>query len=253
MAVSSIDEHVDSMVKLFSRGSRVVVLTGAGMSEESGIPTFRGKDGLWTKYDPEVYATAEAVRLRLGQVWQMHDELRQTVAKNKPNPGHFAVAELEGIFEDVTVVTQNVDNYHRDAGSTKIIEVHGNAWKVKCLAEGKSWMDKTVPYDELPPMCGCGSDLRPDVVFFNEPLERDVIDSAFSAAARANIIIVIGTSALVYPAAYIPILGKETGAKLIEVNQEQTPLTSLADVSIIGKSGVILPKLVKKLKQRFKI
>jgi NAD-dependent deacetylase len=181
----------------------------------------------------------------------MHDELRQLVAIKKPNPGHYAIAELENIFKNLTVITQNVDSYHQDAGSTNVLEVHGNAWRVKCTKENRSWMDKTEHYDELPPKCTCGSPLRPDVVFFDEPLDKFVIDSAFNSAIIADIIIVIGTSCVVYPAAYIPILGKQSGAKLIEINQEYTPITSMADISIMGKSGQILPRLVKFIKKRF--
>jgi NAD-dependent deacetylase len=243
--------QLNSILELFERDSNIVILTGAGMSEESGIPTFRGKNGLWTRYDPAVYATAEAVRLRLDKVWKMHDELRQLVASKQPNPGHYAIAELEIIFNNLTVITQNVDNYHQDAGSSNVLEVHGNAWRVKCELEDKSWIDKTEHFDELPPKCSCGKPLRPDVVFFNEPLDRDVIDSAFTSASAADIIVVIGTSCVVYPAAYIPVLGKQSGAKLIEINQEFTPITTLADASIMGKSGKILPKLVKLLKERF--
>jgi NAD-dependent deacetylase len=242
--------QLNSILHIFEPESKIVILTGAGMSEESGIPTFRGKDGLWTRYDPAVFATAEAVRLRLDKVWKMHDELRQLVASKRPNPGHYAIAEFEEYFNNLTIITQNVDNYHQDAGSSNVLEVHGNAWRVKCVVEDKSWTDKTQHFDVLPPKCNCGSPLRPDVVFFDEPLDKDVIDSAFTAANAADIIMVIGTSCVVYPAAYIPVLGKQSGAKLIEINQEFTPITSLADASIMGKSGKILPDLLKLLKER---
>jgi NAD-dependent deacetylase len=197
-------------------------------------------------------ATAEALRLRPKQVWQMHDELRQTIANCKPNPGHFAIAELEKLYKSVAVITQNVDNYHQDAGSTNVLELHGNAWRVKCTAENRSWMDRTVPYNELPPKCKCGENLRPDVVFFNEPLDQTVLEAAFDESSKAQIMLVIGTSYVVYPAAYLPIYAKESGAALIEINIEVTPIYSMADVSIFGKAGEILPELLKKLKVKFK-
>jgi NAD-dependent deacetylase len=239
-------------LKHFKYDTRLVILTGAGASEESGIPTFRGKGGLWEKYDLTEVATAEAIRLRPEKVWVMHDELRQTLASCKPNPGHYAVAELESHFKNVIVITQNVDNYHQDAGSSRVLELHGNAWKVKCTAEGKSWVDKTVPYDELPPRCSCGAILRPDVVFFDEPLDNAVLTQAFSEAAQAQIMLVVGTSYVVYPAAYLPILAKQNGALLIEINIEPTPFSTLADVSIYGRSGEVLPELVSKLRAKLK-
>jgi len=240
--------QLDLLVKDLERDTRVVVFTGAGMSAESGIPTFRGKGGLWEKYDPAVVATAEALQLRPRAVWEMHDTLRQTIAACKPNPGHDAIAELEDLFSAVTVITQNVDNFHQDAGSTNVYELHGNAWRVKCVAEGKSWVDRTVPYEELPPKCQCGAMLRPDVVFFNEPLDEAVLNKSFIEAGKAKLMLIVGTSYTVYPAAYVPILAKQNGALLVEFNIEYTGLSAFADVSFYGKSGEILPLFVQKLK-----
>ncbi len=247
-----INSQLDSLLPNFRPNSHILILTGAGMSEESGIPTFRGKNGLWTRYDPDKYATAEAVEHRLDKVWEMHQELRKIVKANKPNPGHYAIAQLEKLFKNITVITQNVDNYHQDAGSSNVIEVHGNAWRVKCTVEGKRWIDRTIPYEVLPPKCSCGAPLRPDVVFFNEPLDKNTIESSFALANIADIILVIGTSCVVYPAAYIPILAKESGAILIEINPEFTPITSLADASFLGKSGELLPRLLENLSKKFK-
>ena len=250
------DKDQEALIKAaayhFKPTSKVVILSGAGMSQESGIPTFRGKGGLWEKYDPEECATAEAIRHRPKKVWQMHDELRQLLASHEPNPGHFAIAELEELFENVTVITQNVDNYHQAAGSTKVIEVHGNAWRVRCTAENRSWVDMTVPYAELPPKCECGADLRPDVVFFNEQLDSKVLNAAFDETASADVFLVIGTSYVVVPAAYLPVMAKENGAVLININQEVTDLYAMADVSIVGKSGELLPKLITLLKKKIK-
>jgi len=247
-----LQKQFDAIAEQFTLESSIVFLTGAGISSESGIPTFRGKGGLWEKYDPAEYATAEALRLRPEKVWEMHDELRQTIANQKPNQAHLAIAELENIFKNFTVITQNVDNYHQDAGSSNVLELHGNAWRVKCTAEGHSWVDKTVPFNELPPKCSCGAPLRPDVVFFNEPLDPEVLDLAFSMASNAEIMFVVGTSFIVYPAAYVPVIAKQNGAIVLEFNLEPTALSSFADYSIFGAAGKTLPKLVEKLKAKFK-
>jgi NAD-dependent deacetylase len=240
------------VVKFFKGGSRVVVLTGAGISADSGVPTFRGKGGVWDRYDPHEVGTAEAMRNRPKKVWEMHEDLRQTIAHSKPNPAHKAIADLETIFDHVTVITQNVDNFHQEAGSSHVLELHGNAWRVKCTKEGKVWEDRTLPYTELPPKCSCGAKLRPDVVFFDEPLNKTTIDAAYSEATLADIVLVIGTSAVVYPAAYIPILAKETGSKIIEFNIEYTPLSSFADATILDDACRSLPKLVGFVKTKFK-
>ncbi len=245
--------QLESTTQHFKPSTKITILTGAGMSAESGIPTFRGKGGLWEKYDPEECATAEAMRERPWRVWEMHDELRQVLARHKPNPGHFAIAQLEELFENLVVITQNVDNYHQDAGSTRVLEMHGNAWRVRCTAEDRSWMDKTVPYPKLPPKCQCGADLRPDVVFFNEQLDRDVLNSAFGETVKADVFLVIGTSYVVVPAAYLPLMAKENGAVLININTEPTDIAAFADISILGRAGEILPKLVKMLKGKFGI
>jgi len=246
-----LEKQIESVIGHFKRGSRIVILTGAGISAESGIPTFRGKDGLWEKYDPNEVATAEALRLRPKNVWEMHDALRQTINSCEPNPAHFAIAELEKFLKNIVIITQNVDNKHQDAGSTSVLELHGNAWRVKCTVENKSWIDRTVPIKELPPRCSCGAILRPDVVFFGEQLDKDVLDEAYTEAARAEIMLVIGTSCVVTPAAYLPIIAKQSDAILIEINLEPSPIYSLFDASLCGKAGMIMPKLVKRLREIF--
>ena len=240
--------QLNSVVKFFKPNSRIVALTGAGISASSGVPTFRGKGGVWDRYDPHEVGTAEAMRNRPKKVWEMHEDLRQTIANCKPNPAHYAIAELESVFKDVTVITQNVDNYHQEAGSSNVLELHGNAWRVRCTEDGRVWVDRTLPYPELPPKCSCGAMLRPDVVFFDEQLDKNIIDAAYSATILGDIILVIGTSAVVYPAAYIPILGKQTGSRIIEFNIEPTPLSAYTDTSIIHDACISLPKLVQLIK-----
>jgi len=244
-------DQLDTVVKFFKPDSKIVILTGAGISAESGIPTFRGKGGLWEKYDPAVVATAEALKLRPEKVWEMHDELRQIIHSCKPNPAHEAIAEFEKYFNDVTVITQNVDNLHQDAGSTKVLELHGNAWRVKCTVEAKIWVDKTVPYKDLPPKCSCGAMLRPDVVFFGEGLDQDILNSAFSIANSADIMLVLGTSYVVVPAAYLPVMAQQNGAVIIDINIETTPIPVFTDASIVGNAGIVLPELVRSIKKKF--
>ncbi len=246
MHITTVDE-LHKVADFFKKGYRISVLTGAGISAKSGVPTFRGKGGIWDKYDPHEVGTAEAIKLRPEKVWEMHEDLRRTIASNKPNPAHFAIAELEKVFESVTVITQNVDNYHQEAGSSNVLELHGNAWRVKCTKENKTWIDHTLNYDILPPKCKCGAILRPDVVFFNEPLSKEVIDTAYSEVIKANILMVIGTSCVVYPAAYLPILAKQTDAKLLEFNIELTPISEYADVTILGDATVTVPELLKRI------
>ena len=246
-----LEKEIESVIDHFKQDSQIVILTGAGISAESGIPTFRGKGGLWEKYDPNEVATAEALRLRPKKVWEMHDALRQTINSCEPNPAHFAIAELEKFLKNIVIITQNVDNKHQDAGSTRVLELHGNAWRVKCTVENKSWIDRTVPIKELPPKCSCGATLRPDVVFFGEQLDKDVLDEAYTEAARAEIMLVIGTSCVVTPAAYLPIIAKQNGAILIEINLEPSPIFSLFDASLCGRAGTVMPKLVKRLQEKF--
>jgi len=222
----------------------VTVLTGAGVSAESGVPTFRGSDGLWRRYRAEDLATPEAFLRDPALVWEWYDWRRQLIAKCRPNPAHSAIAALEGRFQDFWLITQNVDGLHRMAGSRRIVELHGNLWRVRCLEEEKTTEQHDVPLREIPPRCACGGLLRPDVVWFGEALSPDAIREAFEAAESCDVMLVVGTSALVQPAASLPLVSKEHGAYVVEVNLEPTPLTALADESHHGKAGEILPRLL---------
>jgi NAD-dependent deacetylase len=161
------------------------------------------------------------------------------------NPGHEVIAEMERYFDSFQLITQNVDGLHRRAGNNKIIELHGNLWRVRCVEEGKTFDFLEVPLKTIPPTCQCGALIRPDVVWFGEMLPRDQLDAAFTAAQNCDVIMAIGTSAIVHPAASIPLIAKQSGAYLVEVNLEPTPLTQLADFSFQSKAGEILPKLWK--------
>jgi NAD-dependent deacetylase len=229
---------------LLSQARRVAVLTGAGVSAESGVPTFRGADGLWRTHRAEDLATPEAFARDPWLVWEWYDWRRGLIAQCRPNPAHAAIAGLERTASDVLLITQNVDGLHRAAGSRRLVELHGSLWRVRCVSEGVVTENLAVPLRPLPPRCSCGALLRPDVVWFGEPLRAAAIRRASEAAASCDLMLVVGTSALVQPAASLPMIAKAHGAYVVEVNPEPTPLTSLADESHHGKAGEILPDLL---------
>ncbi len=210
----------------------LVALTGAGISAESGVPTFRGEGGLWRRYDPSKLATPEAFRRDPKLVWEWYAWRREIIARAEPSEAHKILADLER-KKGLWVITQNVDGLHQRAGSRNVVELHGSIWKVRCISCGARYYDRRVPLEEIPPRCGeCGGLLRPDVVWFGEPLPEDALERACDLSERAEIFLVIGTSATVYPAAELPLIAKRRGAKVIEINPEETPLTPFADLSI---------------------
>jgi NAD-dependent deacetylase len=229
----------------------LVVLTGAGTSAESGIPTFRGAGGLWRNYSPEELATPEAFARNPRLVWEWYDWRRQVIYKAQPNAAHRALVELEqhiaalppggGSF---TLATQNVDGLHDRAGSREVLKLHGDIWLVRCTACGALERNEDVPLKELPPRCRCGGVLRPGVAWFGEGLPMAEWERASQASARAQVMIVVGTSALVYPAAGLAELARAAGAKLAIINLESTPLDAAADWVLSGKAGEILPRLL---------
>jgi NAD-dependent deacetylase len=225
--------------------SKVVVLTGAGVSAESGMPTFRGEDGWWRNYRAEELATPYAFARDPKLVWEWYDMRRKIIHDCKPNPAHETIAKMDGYFDDFLLITQNVDGLHQRAGSSSehTLELHGNLWRVRCMEEGKTFDFMEVPLKSIPPICDCGALIRPDVVWFGESLPMGALEDSFNAAQACDVLFVIGTSGIVQPAASIPIVAKQNGAFLIEVNLEQTPYTELADHSFLGKAGEILPEL----------
>jgi NAD-dependent deacetylase len=224
----------------------VVALTGAGISAESGVPTFRGKDGLWKKYDPMELATYKAFERDPKLVWEWYDWRRQLIAKAEPNDGHRILADMER-ERDLWVITQNVDGLHQRAGSKRVVELHGNIWRVRCLGCGHEDYDYRVPLPELPPRCKCGGLLRPGVVWFGESLPADALQKAYELSTEADVFLVIGTSAQVYPAAELPLVAKRSGAKLIEINPEETPITPYADLSLRERASTGLKKVLEVL------
>ncbi len=224
-------------------GPRVVALTGAGISAESGVPTFRGPGSLWERYRPEELATPEAFARDPTRVWAWYAWRRERIARAEPNPAHRTLAEMEAALPSFILITQNVDGLHQRAGSRRVIELHGNLWRVRCVQEGRTWEDDRVPLPEIPPRCpACGALLRPDVVWFGEPLPPVAWRQALEAAQQAEIFLVIGTSGIVEPAASLSRLARAHGARIIEFNIEETPLTSLADEVWRGPVGETLPR-----------
>ncbi len=226
-----------------------VAFTGAGISAESGIPTFRGsgKDSLWSRFKPEELATPEAFARNPVRVWEWYKWRMELIRKAEPNPGHKALAKLEELGVIKAVITQNVDGLHQRAGSMRVIELHGSIWRVRCSNPTCTYRTEIrEPPKEIPPRCpACSHYLRPDVVWFGEPLPQDAWNEAVSLARTSDLVLVVGTSGAVYPAAYIPIMVKEGGGTLIEVNVAESSLTPYADVFLKGKAGEVLPKLLE--------
>jgi NAD-dependent deacetylase len=227
-----------------AEATSVAVLTGAGISAESGIPTFRGAGGLWKNNKPEDMATPEAFAKDPRLVWEWYDHRRQVIAQAQPNPAHKALVQLEIQKPRFTLITQNVDGLHDLAGSGKILKLHGDLWRLRCTICGANFPNRRVPLPKIPPHCACGGLARPGVVWFGEPLPEGMMKEAEHAAAAAQGFLVIGTSAVVYPAASLVPYAKQSGAKVIEINTEQTGLSATVDCALHGPAGEILPQLV---------
>jgi NAD-dependent deacetylase len=234
-----------SLAGALASARSVAVLTGAGVSAESGVPTFRdAQTGLWAQFDPQKLATPDAFRRNPKLVWDWYAWRRKLVAKAEPNAGHRALAVLEGRVSDFVLITQNVDGLHRRAGSRNVVELHGNIGRVKCSRENTIVEHWTEVGDEVPRCAGCGALLRPDVVWFEETLPPDALQAAEDAARRCQILLVVGTSAEVYPAAALPDYAKSAGATIVEINPNPTPLSDAADYVLRAPAGAVLPALV---------
>lgn len=227
------------------RGAQsVLALTGAGVSAESGVPTFRGPEGLWRQYRFEDLATPQAFARDPKLVWEWYAWRRDTIAGLSPNAAHVALAAMERRLPGFRLATQNVDGLHAAAGSRRVLELHGSLWQLRCVGCGHAAEDRRVPLPELPPRCPCGKLLRPGVTWFGEMLPQAAVAEAVAAARSAEVVLVIGSSQLVYPAAGLPEIAQARGAFVIEVNTEDTPLTPSADVSLRGTAADLVPALV---------
>lgn len=224
---------------------KIVFVTGAGISQESGIPTFRGKDGYWRKYDPMQLATIDAFYQNPKLVWEWYEDRRKNILAAQPNNGHVAISDLAK-YRDVAVLTQNIDGLHQRAGSKQVYELHGSIIRIKCtVCDFKD--DITDIFDELPPKCKCGEILRPDVVWFGEALPQDVWHDAINHAKSCDVMIIVGTSLAVSPANTLPVFAKQNGATLIEINPEKTIMSEDMDLSLRKTSAVALPHLISLL------
>lgn len=239
------NKQIENQVK---SAKKVVFVTGAGISQESGIPTFRGKDGLWRNYDAMKLATIDAFYDNPKLVWEWYNERRQNIFNSEPNLGHKAIAELEN-FVKVFVLTQNIDGLHQKAGSSNVLELHGSIVKIKCtVCDFKD--ELLTEFSNLPPLCKCGNILRPDVVWFGEGLPQDVWQEAIIQASSCDVMIIAGTSLVVSPANTLPIYAKQNNAVLIEINPDETIMSSDMDLSIRSTSAVALPELISIFKKQ---
>jgi len=226
---------------------KIVFVTGAGISQESGIPTFRGKDGLWRNYDAMKLATIDAFYDNPKLVWEWYNERRHNIFAAQPNLGHKAIAELEK-FANVIVLTQNIDGLHQKAGSSEVLELHGSIVKIKCTV--CDFKDEILTeFSEIPPLCKCGNILRPDVIWFGESLQQDVWQKAMIVASQCDLMIIVGTSLVVSPANTLPIYAKQNNAMLIEINPENTEMSSEMDLVIRNTSATTLPEFVSMFKE----
>lgn len=250
--LESLDDAMAEACRLLAGARVIVALTGAGISAESGIPTFRGAGGLWRQFRPEQLATPGAFEHDPALVWEWYRWRRERIAAANPNPGHEWLANLEARAPSFELITQNVDGLHRRAGSRRVTELHGNIFLTVCARHCGGRVDESPGADgggagpaAVPavPMCACGAPMRPGVVWFGESLEAAAVSRAVRAAERADVMVVIGTSALVHPAASLPMLTRQRGGAIIEINPEDTPLSPLASVRLRGSAAAICPRL----------
>ncbi len=244
-------ELIQRAAKDILRSKKTIAFTGAGISVESGIPDFRSAQGLWQKYDPEEYATIYAFHSNPDKVWLMLKDMFSLIMTARPNPAHIGLAELERMSLLSSVITQNVDGLHQAAGNTNVIEFHGTHRTLSCLHCSTKIDGTSLTPESLPPRCSrCSSLLKPDVVFFGEAIPWEAQTTSFKESKSCSAVLVIGTSAVVYPAATIPITAKERGATVIEINMEPTPLTNqISDYLIRGSAGEIIPAIIEEVKK----
>ena len=237
----------DILLTALRNARHITVLTGAGISAESGVPTFRSTEGLWKKFKPEELATFDAFIKNPALVTEWYNARRQIVRDVEPNDGHRALVELEQGVDAFTLITQNIDGLHQRAGSRHVVELHGNIHRNFCVRCRTVYGQETLPSEVMPPQCACGGLIRPDVVWFGELLSAAALAAAQHTASSCDVFLSVGTSAVVYPAAALPTLAQRHGAFVVEINIEATELSPLIDECIIGEAGTVLPALVAAL------
>lgn len=244
-------DNYEQMAERITRSRHAIALTGAGISVESGIPDFRSAGGLWSKYDPAEFAYIESFRANPAKVWKMIAELDEILLSAKPNAAHLALAEMEkrGILR--AIITQNVDSLHQRAGSTVVVEFHGNNRSLRCDSCGRGFPRESISLKSLPPLCSCGSALRPDLVFFGEAIPGDAYRQAMAAAEKCDFMLIVGTSASVAPASQLPVVAKRKGAFLLEINPCASELTHrLTDMRLAEPAGIALPAILAAIDNR---
>lgn len=238
-------KEIEALKEVIENAQKVAVLTGAGISAESGVPTFRGADGLWRNYRATDLATPEAFSRDPELVWEFYNWRRNLIGRLTYNSAHKALVDLESKVPYFTLITQNVDGLHVLAGSRNILEIHGNLWKVRCSKCQRITLDRSTDLGRLPKCQECGDLLRPHVVWFGEALDPNLLHRAIEASRNCQVMLVIGTSAIVQPAASLALEAKAGGAVVAEINLERTPQSSAMDFTLLGKAGDIVPKLVE--------
>ncbi|RLI50357.1 MAG: NAD-dependent protein deacylase [Candidatus Thorarchaeota archaeon] len=249
MGSMTADEDLRRARELVQNAQRICALTGAGISVDSGIPDFRSEGGLWKRYDPLEYATYESFLNDPSKFWTMGRELARVILDAKPNAAHYALAELEKRGKLIGVITQNIDNLHQAAGSKRVIELHGNYLRAYCMSCGKVYVGEAVhrrvATGEIPPRCDeCKGVLKSESILFGEPLPEKAMSEAIELCRQTDLMLVVGTSLAVYPAAYLPQLAKDSGAKVIIINLHGENRDDVADIVLKGRASIILPKLV---------
>jgi NAD-dependent deacetylase len=233
---------------VLAEADSVCVLTGAGISAESGVETFRGAGGLWSRMKPEELANFDAFLRNPEMVWEWYNYRRKIIKEVRPNPAHFALVKIEKIIRDFTLVTQNIDNLHSRAGSSRVLELHGNIERSYCTECGKKAESSENTPDKRVPKCEyCGGLIRPDVVWFGEMLPEAVFERSIEAAEYCDLFLLVGTSAVVYPAAGLPMTAKGNGAYVVEINTERTEISDKVDETLLGKAGEILPEIAEEM------
>jgi NAD-dependent deacetylase len=243
-------QQIATAAQLLTAARSVACLTGAGVSAESGVATFRdARTGLWSRFDPAQLASQQGFAADPGLVWRWYMERLDTVSVVQPNPGHLALSELEALVPEFTLITQNVDDLHERSGNRSVLHLHGSISHFRCNACRTPYtLTREDRLADTPPICPqCGDHVRPDVVWFGEMLPGETLAQAQRAAERCDVMLVVGTSGVVYPAADLPYVAQENGAAIIEVNPERTPITALADVVLDGPSGKVLPRLLTQM------
>jgi NAD-dependent deacetylase len=243
-------DRLEMARKLVSRSKKIVALTGAGISVDSGIPDFRSEGGLWERYDPHEYATIESFNKNPIKFWTMGRELAETILQAEPNSAHLGLSKLETEKKLIGIITQNIDNLHQAAGSEHIVELHGNYLKAHCIDCSKEFVGEAVHQSvvkgEIPPRCdACDGVLKSEAILFGEPLPEKAMEEAVELCRKTDLMLVIGSSLSIYPAAFLPQLAKNSGAKIVLVNLEGINRDNVADIVIQGRATEIVPKLVE--------